>query len=118
MDWLRRLPHALTILARGLVTSIAGNVSLAILSVALALALWLFVTDAENPTERQTFNSAIEITFVNVPEGLAVANASANTVRIDIEAPENELDALRVTDFTAEANLGGFAPGKVTVPVS
>jgi YbbR domain-containing protein len=118
MDWLRRLPRAIAILARGLVTSIAGNISLAILSVALALALWLFVTDAENPTERQTFNSAIEITFVNVPEGLAVANASANTVRIDIEAPENELDALRVTDFTAEANLGGFAPGRVTVPVS
>ena len=118
MDWLRRLPHAIIILARGLVTSIAGNISLAILSVALALALWLFVTDAENPTERQTFNSAIEIAFVNVPEGLAVANASANTVRIDIEAPEHELDALSVTDFTAEANLGGFAPGRVTVPVS
>jgi YbbR domain-containing protein len=118
MEWLRRLPRALWIFARGMATSIVGNISLAILSVALALALWLFVTDAENPTERQTFNSAIEIAFVNVPEGLAVANASANTVRIDIEAPESELEALSAEDFTAEANLGGFSPGKVSVPVS
>ena len=118
MDWLRRLPQALLIFTRGLITSIAGNISLAILSVALALALWLFVTDAENPTERQTFNSAIEITFINVPEGLAVANSSANTVRIDIEAPENELEALSTEDFAAEANLGGFSPGRVNVPVS
>lgn len=118
MEWLRRLPAALWIFGRGLVTSIAGNISLAVLSVALALALWLFVTDAENPTERQTFNSAIEITFVNVPEGLAVANASANTARIDIEGSANELDALSAGDFTAEANLGGYGPGKVTVPVN
>ncbi len=118
MEWLRRLPRALWFFVRGMVTSIVGNISLAILSVALALSLWLFVTDAENPTERQTFNSAIEISFVNVPTDLAIANASANTVRIDIEAPENELEDLRAADFTAEVNLGGLPAGDADVPVS
>jgi YbbR domain-containing protein len=104
--------------ARGLATSIAGNISLVILSVALALSLWLFVTDAENPTGRETFNSAVTIGFVNVPNGLAVANSSANTVRIDIEGPENDLRTLRPADFEAQANLGGFEQGKQTVAVS
>jgi len=118
MEWLRRLPYALWFFSRGLVTSIAGNISLVILSVALALSLWLFVTDAENPTDRQTFNSAVEISFVNVPTGLAVANSSANTVRIEIEGPANDLSGLRPADFEAEANLGGFERGKHPVPVS
>ena len=50
--------------------------------------------------------------------GLAIANASANTVRIDIEAPENDLADLRAEDFTAEVNLGGLTPGESTLPVS
>lgn len=118
MDWIRRTPRAVWFFARGLFTSIVGNISLAILSVALALSLWLFVTDAENPTERQTFNSAIEISFVNIPDGLALANASADTVRIDIEAPESDLEDLRAADFTAEVNMGGLPPGDSNVPVS
>jgi YbbR domain-containing protein len=118
MEWSRRLPRAVWILTRGLFTSIFGNLSLVALSVALALSLWLFVTNAENPTERQTFNSAIEIGFTNVPTGLAVANSSANTVRIDIEAPQDDLDSLRADDFTADVNLGGLTAGKATVPVS
>jgi|CXWL01.1.fsa_nt_gi YbbR domain-containing protein len=115
---MRRLPRALWFFAHGLVTSLAGNLSLAALSIGLALSLWLFVTNAENPTQRQTFNSAIEIGIVNVPTGLAVANLSANTVRIEIEAPENALKNLRAEDFTAELNLGGLTPGKTTAPVS
>lgn len=118
MEWIRRLPRALWFFVRGMITSIVGNISLAILSVALALGLWLFVTNAENPTERQTFNSAIEISFVNVPTDLAISNASADTVRIDIEAPENELEELRAADFTAEVNLGGLTAGEANVPVS
>jgi YbbR domain-containing protein len=118
MNWLTRVPSALWFFARGLLTSIVGNLSLVILSAALALSLWLFVTDAENPTERSTFNSAIEISFVNIPDGLAVSNASASTVRIEIEAPENDLADLRASDFSAEANLGGLSPGETSVAVA
>lgn len=118
MSWLGRLPSALWFFGRGLVVSIVGNLSLVILSVALALSLWLFVTDAENPTERSTFNSAIEISFVNVPAGLAVSNATASTVRIEIEAPENDLADLDAADFSAEANLGGLSLGDTSVPIA
>ncbi len=117
MSWIQRLPGALWFFARGAFTSVFGNLSLAVLSVALGASLWVFVTDRENPTEVQTFNGSIALKFVNVPNGLDVANASETTVRLRIEAPKNEISKLRPADFEASVNLGGFPSGQVTVPV-
>lgn len=117
MSSLRRLPRALAFLLRGGVFAIAGNLSLAVLSVALALSLWLYVTERENPQQVETFNSAVPIDFVNVPNGFAVANASASSVRIQISAPKSTLNSLRPGDFDATVNLGGLAKGTNSVPV-
>ena len=117
MNWIERLPGALLFFARGAVTSLFRNISLALLAVALAVTLWVFVTDRENPTQVQTFNGSIAIKFVNAPNGLDVANASETTVRLRIEAPANELSNLRPGDFEATVNLGGFPSGQVTLPV-
>lgn len=113
----RRFASGVLFIVRGAVLSIAGNLGLAALSLALALSLWLFVTDKENPTEAQTFNSTILIEAVNVPGDLAVANMSEAGVRIRIEAPKSELDGLRAEDFQAELNLDGLPPGTRGVPV-
>ncbi len=113
----QRFASGVLFIVRGAVLSIAGNLGLAALSLALALSLWLFVTDKENPTEAQTFNSTILIEAVNVPGDLAVANMSEAGVRIRIEAPKSELDGLRADDFQAELNLDGLPPGTRGVPV-
>lgn len=117
MTWIERLPGALLFFARGAVTSLLRNISLALLALALAVTLWLYVTARENPTAVQTFNGSIAVKFVNAPSGYDVANASETTVRLRIEAPQNELSKLRPGDFEATVNLGGFPGGKVTVPV-
>jgi YbbR domain-containing protein len=114
---MQRLPGALLFFLRGGVTSVFRNISLAALSVALAVTLWVFVTDRENPTEVQTFNGSIAVKFVNAPNGLDVANASETTVRLRVEAPKSEISKLRPGDFDATVNLGGFPAGQVTVPV-
>jgi len=117
MNLLRRLPGAIAYLGRGAIISVAGNLSLAVLALALALSLWLYVTERENPTETRTFNNAIPIAFVNVPDDLAISQTSATTARIDLEAPENEFDGLSVDDFEATADLGGLSEGESRVPV-
>ena len=117
MNTLRRLPGAILFLGRGAVTSVIGNLSLAALALALAISLWLYVTERENPTETRTFNNAIPVTFVNVPNDLAISQASATNVRIRIEAPENEFDDLEVDDFKATVDLGGLSEGPSTLPV-
>jgi YbbR domain-containing protein len=117
MGWLRRLPRALAFFARGAVTSVVGNISLALLALLLALSLWLYVTDRENPKEVQTFNRGIVVKFVNVPNDLAVAGVSETSVRIRIEAPRNELDRLDTEDFEATVDLGGAEHGRSTLAV-
>ncbi|MDE3097435.1 MAG: hypothetical protein KGK07_15730 [Chloroflexota bacterium] len=117
MSMLRRLPRALAFVLRGGALAIAGNLSLAVLSVALSLTLWLYVTERENPQQTATFNSAIPVQFVNVPNGLAVANASATSVRIQISAPANQISQLHPNDFQATVNLGGLQAGTTNVAV-
>lgn len=116
-EFIRRLPRALLFLGRGAMTSVAGNLSLAALSAALAVSLWLFVVNRENPREVQQFNSAITVKFINAPNDLAIANVSANTVRIRVEATTNTLRGLQARDFQATVNLGGFSKGDVTAAV-
>jgi len=117
MDFLRRLPRALLFLGREGILSIVRNLGLALLSVVLALALWLFVIDRQNPQETQAFGSSIPIKFVNVPTDLAVANTSETTVRIRVQGPKDELKSLVSDDFTATVNLGGFQRGQVSASV-
>src|SRR5207249_2427608 len=64
MSMLRRTGSGLLFLVTGAIRSIAGNLGLAALSLALALSLWLFVTDKENPIQAQTFNSSISVDLV------------------------------------------------------
>ncbi len=105
------------LILRGALTTVIGNLSLAALALALAFSLWLYITDRENPQERQLFNSAIAIAPSNVPNGFAVANLSENGVRIRIEAPRNELDNVSPDDFEATLNLGGLSAGTQSIAV-
>lgn len=107
-----RFARALARIGAAAATSFAGNLSLLGLSVGLALSLWLFVTDQENPTRTETFNRPIPLRIVNVPDNLAVANTSETSVTVRIEGPQSELDDLSADDFEATANLGGFAAGQ------
>lgn len=117
MRTVRQVVRGTWLLLRAAVASIVSNLGLAALALVLALALWLFVTDRENPTEARTFNSAIPIEIVNVPSELAVSNLTESSVRIRIEGNKNQLDGLVAEDFTATVNLGGLSAGTHDVAV-
>jgi len=113
----RRFPVSVWEFLRAAGLAVARNVSLALLALLLALSLWLFVTERENPRKVEAFNSSIPIKLVNVPSELAVAQATETTVRIRVEAPEDEFDDLNADDFSATVNLGGFSRGLTPVAV-
>jgi len=114
---LRRFAGAILYLGRGAAFSVWDNLSLAVLALALAVSLWLYVTERENPTEQRTFTNPIAIQFVNVADDLAVAGASAATVQIRVEASEAQFDDLTVDDLEATVDLGGLPAGQHSVPV-
>jgi YbbR domain-containing protein len=85
--------------------SLKANIGLGLLSLALAVSLWAFVTNEENPTRTDCVPGAIPVEMVNVPEGLAVASLSDAAVSVRASAPQDICDQLTVEDFRAVADL-------------
>jgi YbbR domain-containing protein len=85
--------------------SLRANIGLGLLSLALAVSLWAFVTEEENPLRTDFFPGAIPVETVNVPEGLAVASLSDAAVMVRVSAPEDTWDDQTIEDFRAIADL-------------
>jgi YbbR domain-containing protein len=88
--------------------SIRTPLALAIVSLATAIALWVAVTDAENPNRVGFFNGVVEVRPVNVPQGQAVASIQEAAVRFRIRADEQTFNRLTAADFRAEVDLAGM----------
>ncbi len=86
---------------------IATPLALAVVSLAAAVALWVVVTEAENPNKVEVFSGSIEVRAVNVPDGLAVASIRDPVVNLRISAPEDTLRRLTAADFRAEVDMSG-----------
>jgi YbbR domain-containing protein len=85
----------------------ATPIGLALVSLVLAIALWVAVTDAENPGRIANFGASIQVNAVNLPEGLAVKSIREPAVSLRISADENTFRNLSTGDFRAEIDLGG-----------
>src|SRR3990170_3857853 len=93
------------------------NLGLAAVSLALAFALWVFVTDTENPERTDFFAGAIAVEPVNVPQGLAVASLSDSSVSVRVRAPEDIWDELTTENFRVTVDLSGVSAREATVTV-
>ena len=99
--------------ARALMRNTPG---LAVLSFMLAIVLWYFVTDTENPTLIDVYPSPISVESVNVTEALAVAN-QLPAVQVRISAPADRWERLTPANFRALVDLNGFGARSQEVPV-
>ena len=96
--------------------SVRRNSGLAVLSVALAFGVWIFITDTEQSTKTGWFRGDIPVQAVSVPEGLTLA-APLPDVTVRIEGPIDVFDNLAVEDFRATINLAGAGVGLMDVDV-
>ncbi len=87
MERLRQLlsdvPHFLRTLVWPVATSVRSHVGLASLSIVLGFALWIFVTDTENPTRSGVLPIELAVESVNVPGDLALSGSPVN-VRVRV----------------------------------
>ncbi len=87
-------------------------IALGIVALVAAVALWVAVTESENPSVVHDFQAAIPIDTVNVPEGLAVASLSQAAVQVRVSAPENVFATLTAANFSAKVDLTGVRDPK------
>src|SRR3990170_1345643 len=83
-------------------------VALAIVSLFAALALWVAVTDAENPRESRTFGVPISVEAINVADGLAVGDIAPNVVRVRVSATEEALERLTAANLVVQVDMTGI----------
>ena len=82
-------------------------IALALTSLLAAIALWVAVTNEENPRSTFDFGGGIQVEAINVPQGLAVAGMSNNVVFVRVSATEETFSELTTADFVAEVNMSG-----------
>jgi YbbR domain-containing protein len=99
------------------VLSLRYNWGLGLLSLALAVSLWVFVTERENPTRTETVAGTIEVEAVNVPPDRAVTSINPSSVRVRVSASESVLEDLGAEDFRATVDLSDATAQEVTVEV-
>jgi len=96
--------------------SVSDNSGLAVMSVVLAFALWILVTDAENPTQERVLPVDIQVQPVNLPPDVALAR-ELQTVRLRVKVAEDVFGSLTEADFEATMDLEGLTVGEYDLPV-
>lgn len=104
------------LLPRGLpVIQIDDRLGRLLLSLLLAVLLWFYVTNLENPAQTTSFKG-LNVEVRNIGENLRVIN-SIPTVDTTIQAPQNLMTNLRQNDLHPYIDLQGLDAGVHQVPV-
>ncbi len=95
-----------------------NNLSSIILSLLLALAVWIAATLQADPFSTQNY-IGIPVTPVNQPENTIFFEGDAATVNVEVRAQQSVLADLTGSDFVATMDLSIVQPGvSASVPIS
>lgn len=92
---------------------LTGNLLLKILSLALAIGIWLLVIGEE----KLEFSFPAPLILRGLPETMALAQMPTDQVMVRLRAPEALLKGLTAGDIDARLDLTGLTPGEHLVPL-
>lgn len=98
-----------------------NNLGIKILSVCLALFLWIIIINVDDPVKTRVFtNVPVQILNENTltSKNKAYDIVSGDTVDFTVKGKRSQLDSLKKTDFIATANLAELAPPFDTVKIN
>ncbi|HRJ43400.1 MAG: hypothetical protein KJZ86_03790 [Caldilineaceae bacterium] len=90
-----------------------------LMSAALALIVWIFAVDQENPLQRADFAVPIPIDVRGLnPELQTLQDLTQRSVTLTLRAPKRSWENLTANDFIAVIDLTDRTPGSHDVPVT
>jgi YbbR domain-containing protein len=89
--------------------------SLRILSVLLALLLWLYVNNEQNPVHSQLLTVTLQQR--GLPQNMSVSGSIPQSVSIRVQGTRSQLATLTAADFEAVLDLTGLGEGEHSVQV-
>jgi YbbR domain-containing protein len=96
---------------------VISNLGLVILSLLLALLVWVVAVEQENPTIEQQYPSPVPIVFVGQGEDVVVYEQDVMHVLVTLRTAELVWTSLRLDDFHAEVDLSGLGDGQHDLPI-
>lgn len=90
------------------------NLFLKGLSLLLALGLWLYVMNEQNPSI--TSSVSVQLSIINAPDGYQIHHDS-DTIKLVLKAPRSAFAAVDNSDFKAYVDLANVQEGEQTLPV-
>ncbi|MCH7836905.1 MAG: hypothetical protein IIC26_00200 [Chloroflexi bacterium] len=118
LSWLGNALIMAGLVVRQGILSFRYNWGIALLSIVLALSLWIYVTDRENPDVTDWLPFTVAVEEANRPPLLAMFPPLQESIRVRVRAPESLFERLTAEDFRATVDLAGATGGRTTVDVN
>lgn len=96
---------------------VLDNLGNMLLSIALAVLVWIVAVQQANPNIERTFPVAIPIVTQNIPAGMITYAESARSVRLTISAPQSTWDVLSADRLAAAIDLSNQPTGTLQLDV-
>jgi len=93
------------------------NISTLILSLALAVTIWIVALNEEDPFEEKVFPEALAVTIANLPEGMVLVGGPLPTVDVSIRAPQSVWASLTPDQLHVTVDLSGMKSGAASLPL-
>ena len=116
-----RLGDALRVawlISRQIALSFWQNWGIALLAVVLAISLWVYVTNREDPKQTGRVPGSVAVECVNVPLDKAESPPCGDqSVTVRVRAPESVFNRITANDCRATADVAAVSGEDVPVPV-
>jgi len=94
------------------------NLTSLLLSLALAVTIWVVALNEEDPFEEKVFSDSIPVTIDNLPADMMIVSNAPPLVEVQVRAPASVWAALRAEQLHVVADLTNAASGVVTIPLT
>ena len=118
LSWLGNALIMAGLVVRQGILSFRYNWGIALLSIVLALSLWIYVTDRENPDVTDWLPFTVAVEEANPPPLLFMYPPLQESIRVRVRAPESVCERLAAGDFRATVDLADVTGGRTTVDVN
>lgn len=96
---------------------VLDNLGNMLLSIALAVLVWIVAVQQANPNIERTFPVSIPIVTQNIPAGMITYAESTRSVRVTISAPQSTWDVLSADRLAATIDLSNQPTGTLQLDV-
>ena len=103
---------------RGGIRAILDQASLFVISLLLAVIVWIVATIESDPIIQRVFNTRVELHLVNLDPDMLLVNEVQSSARVTVRAPESTWSQLTTDNIIVQADLNHARAGEHIVPLT